>query len=157
MDKRDSLLKKPEFYHFDRYGCRAARVVREFRVSGDHGLQSGTVLTAEVVKQGGKVNVAGLSRGRGYQGVMKRHGFKGGKASHGAKTHRKPGSIGNSADPSRVVKGKKMPGHMGHASVTVRNLEVVQVEADRNLVLVKGSVPGHRGGLLRIMPIEEQS
>jgi len=126
--------------------------VREFRTAEDSDLKSGSILTVRMFKPGEKVTVSGVSKGKGFQGVVRRWGFKGGRASHGAETHRRPGSIGNSADPSRVFKNKKMPGRMGHAAVTVKNLDVMMVDPARNLLCLKGSVPGHRGGLLKIVP-----
>jgi large subunit ribosomal protein L3 len=100
---------------------------------------------------GEKVHVIGTSKGRGFAGVVKRWGFKGGKATHGSMHHRRPGSVGASAYPSRVMKGKKLPGHMGHEKVTVKNLSVVETDKEKNLLVVKGSIPGARGGYLLIM------
>ena len=157
MEKRDSLLKKPEYYHFEKHKCSPARYIGEFKISGKKELKTGDVLTVELVKPGDKVDISGISKGRGFQGVVKRWGFKGGKASHGAETHRHPGSIGMSADPSRVLKNKKMPGHMGHSKVTVKNCEVVSVDSEKNIICVKGAVPGHRDGLLRIQTKEGSS
>ena len=97
-----------------------------------------------------KVDVTGTSKGKGFQGVIKRHGFGGGRASHGSHFHRIPGSIGQCATPSRVFKGVRLPGHMGCDTVTVKNLEVVRVDADQNLILVKGSVPGGKNGIVRV-------
>jgi len=154
LEKRDSLLKKPEYYHFEQYNCSPVRYIREFRVKKGSDLSSGDVIKADILKPGDVVDISGISKGKGFQGVVKRWGFKGGKASHGAKTHRAPGSIGMSADPSRVHKNKKMPGRTGSNSVTVENCEVVKVDAKNNIICVKGSVPGHRQGLLRIQTKE---
>lgn len=150
MEKRDSLLKKPEYYHFEKYSCAPVRYIREFRTEDESDLKSGDIITADIVAPGDTVDISGISKGRGFQGVVKRWGFKGGKASHGAKTHRQPGSIGMSADPSRVLKNKKMPGRMGGDRITVKNCQVVSVDAKKHIICVKGSVPGHRHGLVCI-------
>ena len=152
LKKRDSLLKKPEYYHFRKYKTDAMRLVREFRVDGVHGLASKT-FSVDMFSPGQKVDVSGVSKGKGFQGVMRRHGFAGQRASHGAhKVHRAPGSIGCSAYPARVVKGRRMPGHMGVENVTIKNLNIVKVDTEKNLILVKGAVPGFSGGFLRIIP-----
>ncbi len=124
------------------------RFVREFRTDGEsHGLEVGQTLTAEFLNELKRVDVIGTSKGRGTAGVMKRHNFSGQRASHGVKrVHRHGGSIGMSADPSRVLKGTRMPGRYGNARVTVRNLQVVKVDAENNMILVKGAVPGPKGG-----------
>ena len=156
--KRDSLLKKPEYYHYEQHGCSPTRHLAEFRVDNTSSYPSGQVLTVEMFQPAGKVDIIGTTKGRGFQGVVKRHGFHGAKASHGAeKNHRRPGSVGNASDPSRIFKNKKMPGHMGNARQTVKNLEVVSIDTEKNLICVKGTVPGHRNGLLRIIPKGEAS
>jgi large subunit ribosomal protein L3 len=128
------------------------RHVKEFRTDPGSDLAEGSVLTVEMLNPGDQVQISGVSKGRGFQGVVKRWGFKGGKASHGAENHRRPGSIGNSADPSRTIKNKKMPGRMGARNITVKNLEIIKVDTEKNLICVKGAVPGHRNGLLTIIP-----
>jgi large subunit ribosomal protein L3 len=161
-------------------GCEPKRFIREFRADGqEHGYQVGQALTVALFaspgtrpKQGpdgkevkgpdGKptqepipvyIDVIGTSKGRGTAGVMKRHNFNGQRASHGVKrVHRHPGSIGMSADPSRTIKGKRMAGHYGHARVTKRNLKVVRVDAERNMLLVAGAVPGPNGGYIMVRP-----
>jgi len=125
-------------------------VVKEFRISDVEKYEPGQILTVEVFKKVGKVDVTGISKGRGFQGVMKRWGFHGGPMSHGSKFHRRPGSIGASTFPARVLKGKKMPGHMGMQKVTVRNLKVVKVVPEKNILIVKGSVPGPNGRVVFI-------
>ncbi len=127
-----------------------ARVIREFRVDNPGDYQPGQVLTVEVFKEVERVDVTGYSKGRGFQGVMKRWGFSGGPMSHGSKFHRRPGSIGQSTFPGRVHKGKKMPGHMGMRRVTVKNLKVFKVIPEKNLLVVKGSVPGPNGRTLMV-------
>lgn len=126
------------------------RFLRDFRVAEDHGLQRGDTFDVRVFASGDKVQVVGTSKGRGFQGVVKRHGFAGSPASHGHKDQlRMPGSIG-ATDPARVFKGTRMAGHMGDAQVTVKNLEVVDVKPEENELLIKGAVPGARGGLVLI-------
>ena len=110
----------------------------------------GEELRADIFKEGDYVDVVGKSKGRGFAGVIKRHGFKGGKATHGSMFHRAPGSMGASADPSKVFKGKKLPGHMGNSRKTVQNLMIVGVKPDKNLILVKGSVPGSRNSIVLV-------
>ncbi len=127
-----------------------ARVIREVRVDDPSAYQPGQVLTVALFQDVKRVDVTGYSKGRGFQGTMKRWGFSGGPMSHGSKFHRRPGSIGQSTFPGRVHKGKKMPGHMGMRRVTVRNLQVFKVIPDKNLLVVKGSVPGPNGRILMV-------
>ncbi|MDX1775490.1 MAG: 50S ribosomal protein L3 [Desulfobulbales bacterium] len=149
--KKETRLNKPLAGH-----CKAAAKggfyhIREFRVGDPEAYEIGQeIQLAELVKIGDEVHVSGISKGRGFQGVIKRHGFKGGRKTHGSMFHRRPGSIGCSAWPSRVVKGKKLPGRMGNDLITTKNLTVVDVRADENIMLVKGSVPGAKEGLLQI-------
>lgn len=132
-----------------------ARKITEFRVDDPSQYPPGTALkVGDLFRVGDKVAVTGTSKGRGFQGVMKRWGFSGGPASHGSKFHRRPGSIGQTTDPGRIWKGKKMPGHMGVRRVTVRNLTVMGVYPDKNLLLVKGAVPGPRGGIVIIRKLK---
>ena len=133
-----------------RAGCEPRRFMREFRCDGpDHGCEVGQVLTVESLADWSFVDVIGTSIGRGHAGVMKRHNFSGQRASHGVKrVHRHPGSIGQSADPGRVLRGTRMAGRYGGSRVTVRNLEIVRVDAEHNMLLVRGAVPGAVGGLL---------
>ncbi|MDU9051061.1 MAG: 50S ribosomal protein L3 [Candidatus Electrothrix sp. Rat3] len=151
LEKKESRLNKPEAGHFKRSGGTGYYHVREFRVTEPDIYEIGQEITlAEVVKIGDHVDITGKTKGRGFQGVMKRHGFGGGKASHGSGFQRAPGSIGCSAYPGRVVKGKKMPGHMGTDKQTVKNLTVVDVREDENILLVQGAVPGAKNGLVSI-------
>lgn len=140
-------LNKPMRGHFQKYSQNTYRTVHEVRVE-EVTLTSGTVINADLFKVGDHLSVTGFSKGKGFAGVMKRHHFRGGDATHGSMFHREPGSIGSSAYPSRVLKNKKLPGHMGHRKVTVKSLEVVEVKTEANLILLKGAVPGHRGTLL---------
>jgi large subunit ribosomal protein L3 len=151
LEKKESRLNKPEAGHFKRSGGTGYYHVREFRVTEPEIYEIGQDITlAEVVKIGDQVDITGKTKGRGFQGVMKRHGFGGGKASHGSGFQRAPGSIGCSAYPGRVVKGKKLPGHMGTDKKTVKNLTVVDVREDENILLVQGAVPGAKNGLVSI-------
>ena len=133
-------------------GCEPKRFVREFRVDGeDHGLSVGQELTAEILVDVKAVDVVATSKGRGTAGVMKRHNFKGQRASHGVKkVHRMPGGIGQATDPARVWKGKRMAGRYGGKRITVRNLDVVRVDAENNMLLVNGAVPGPNGGYVMV-------
>jgi large subunit ribosomal protein L3 len=146
--QKDSRAPRAEKGHAAKAGLEAApRVLKEFRF--DDAPAVGESVTVDGFERGIRVKVTGVTKGRGFQGVMKRHGFGGGRASHGAtRVHRAPGSIGAGTNPSRVIKGKKMPGHMGHAQQTVRNLLVAKVDAERNLLYVRGAVPGPVNGVV---------
>jgi large subunit ribosomal protein L3 len=143
-------VNKPTAGHFAKSGVDATRVLREVRVSSTEDYELGQSLTVEKFAEVKKVDVSGTSKGKGFAGVIKRHNFRGGPGSHGAHFHRAPGSIGQCATPSRVFKGLKLPGHMGDEKVTVRNLELIKIDVEQNLLLVKGAVPGGKGALLTI-------
>ncbi len=145
-------VNRPLAGHFEKRGIPPFRVLREFPVSDDSlkELEEGKEVTVEIFEKGEKVAVTGKSKGKGFQGAMKRHGFSGMRDSHGARYHRTVGAIGQHTFPARVFKGLKMAGQMGNKKVTVRGLEVVEVIPDKNLLLVKGSVPGPQNGLLVI-------
>ena len=145
--KAKKVLTKPQLGHFAKNKIEPCRVLREgqFQGSPDE-IKPGTVISLKDMPEVDKVTVTGISKGKGFQGVMRRHGFRGGKASHGSKFHRAPGSIGASAWPSRVIKGKKMPGHMGTDRKTVKGLRVVKRDPEKNILAVRGAVPGHNGG-----------
>ena len=143
-------LSKAARGHFEKAGVEAQAELSEFRTNGDHELNVGDVLTVEHFEAGQKIDVIGTSKGRGFQGVVKRYGFAGGPASHGSMFHRRGGSYGMCQWPGHVIKGKKMPGHMGDVQRTVQNLTVVKVVPEKNLILIKGSVPGARGSLLTV-------
>lgn len=148
-EKKESRVNKPEMGHAKKSGTAVARHLREFR--GDTtDMALGSAVTVDIFAAGDKISVIGTSKGKGFQGVMKRHNFKGGPATHGSMFHREPGGISSSAWPSRVWKNKKLPGQMGNARVTVKGLEVVSVKSGDNLLLVKGAIPGGKGGLLII-------
>jgi large subunit ribosomal protein L3 len=146
-DKREKRTTKPLLGVFKKAGVSPKRFIREVPVDGENH-EIGEVITVETMQEAGFVDVVGTSKGRGFAGVVKRHHFHGQPASHGAMGHRVPGSIGSSAYPSRVLKGLRMGGHMGNARAYVRGLEVVRIDKDRNLLLVKGSVPGYNGSFV---------
>lgn len=151
LEKKKQRMNKPEAGHFKRSGGTGFYHVREFRVDDPEAFELGQQITiSEVLKVGDKVDITGKTKGRGFQGVVKRYGFGGGKASHGSGFHRAPGSIGCSAYPGRVLKGKKMPGHMGVDIKTLANLTIIDIREDDNILLVQGSVPGAKNGLVSI-------
>jgi large subunit ribosomal protein L3 len=145
---KPARINRPLTGHFKKAGVEGVKFLRELRVKGGNGadFKAADRVLAEEFRPAEKVDVIGVSKGRGFAGLIKRHHFRGGAASHGSMFHRAPGSIGSSSYPSRVFKGMRMAGHMGHERVTVRNLEVVEVHAEENLILVKGAVPGPNGG-----------
>jgi len=152
---KETHVNKPKLGHFKKAKVSPRRFLKEFRVEDIGGLKVGDMIKVGVFKEGDLVDVAGVSKGKGFAGVVKRYGFKGGPASHGAKQwHRRPGSIGASSDPSRVFKGKKMPGRMGSEKVTARNLKLVKIDEKLNLLLIKGSLPGRKGGFVAIKGTE---
>ena len=140
-------INKPETGHIKKAGAEGIRHLREIKLRGGEGdMKAGDRVLAEDFKPNQKVDVTGVSKGRGFTSIIKRHNFSGGPESHGSMFHRSPGSIGASSFPSRVFPGMKMAGHSGTAQVTVRNLEIVQVDAEDNVIMVKGAVPGPNGG-----------
>ena len=143
-------INKPESGRFKKTGIEPTRVLREVRLAEGSETKTGDRIAVELFKVKQKVDVTGISKGRGFAGSVRRHHFRGGDGSHGSMFHRAPGSIGASSFPSRVWKGTRMAGHLGNARCTVRNLEVVQVDPDDNLLLVEGAVPGPDGGLVMI-------
>jgi large subunit ribosomal protein L3 len=151
VEKKKNRINKPMAGHFAKAECQGFYFVKEFRVADPAQYQVGQEITLDsVLKVGDKVDVQGTSKGRGFQGVIKRHGFSGGGSGHGSMFHRAPGSIGCSAYPSRVIKGKKLPGRMGGESVLRKNVVVVDIRNDENVVLLKGPLPGASNGLLKI-------
>ena len=143
-------LTRPMEGHYNKYGVEPCRHLREVRVENASEYKPGDKQTVAAFNECAKVDVTGTSKGKGFQGVIKRHGFGGGPGGHGSHFHRAPGSIGMCATPSRVLKGMRMPGHMGCDRVTVKNLEVVRIDEDLNLILVKGAVPGSKDGIVRV-------
>jgi large subunit ribosomal protein L3 len=147
---KDQRVPKPMAGHFKRADVAPARFVREVGVSGGDDVKAGDRIQADIFQADERVNVIGTSKGRGFAGVIKRHHFAGGRATHGSMFHRAPGSIGQSAYPSRVLKGVRMPGRMGTNRVTVRGLRIAQVDEEKNLLFLKGAVPGPNGGYIII-------
>jgi len=144
-------LNKPAAGHFAAAGVQPGKRLVELRLDSVDGIEIGQEITVDALPAGSRVDVTGTSRGKGFAGVMKRHNFKGQPASHGNhKSHRVPGSVGACSFPGRVFRGQKMPGHMGHEQVTTLNLEVVDSDPERNVLLIKGSVPGPNGGVVSV-------
>lgn len=148
---RKVRANKPMEGHFKKASVAPVKMLREFRVGPDEELRVGETVKATMFTPADRVNVSGVSKGKGFAGVMKRHHFSGGRATHGSMFHRAPGSIGQSSYPSRVFRGMKAPGHMGQERVTVKNLQVVEVSEEDNLLLIKGAVPGANGTYLEIV------
>jgi len=144
-------LTKPQVGHFKKFGNRLWRYLGEFKSDGEP--KVGSLVGVDIFSTGESINVQGVSKGKGFQGVMKRHNYAGGPASHGSMFHRAPGSIGASSFPSRVLKNKKLPGHMGNKRVTVKGLTVVGVRPEENILLVSGSVPGPNGGVVIVRKV----
>ena len=150
VDKREKLVSKPQKGAFDKAGVSYKRYVREFRFEDAEEYEVKQEIKADIFAEGDRVDATAVSKGKGYQGAIKRHGQSRGPMAHGSKYHRHAGSNGSASDPSRVFPGKKMPGHMGHRQVTVQNLDVVRVDAENNLILVKGAVPGPKKALVTL-------
>lgn len=150
LAKRKDRTNKPLQGHFGKSGGQAYSFVREISVGDPSAYTLGQTLTVEMFAVGERVDVSGVSKGRGFTGVVKRWGFRGGRATHGSMFHRAPGSVGASATPSKIIKGRKMPGHYGNRRVTVRNLEIVDIRPEQHLLIVKGAVPGCRSGLVEV-------
>lgn len=149
-EQKEARVTKPLLGHYKKAGTTPKRLLVEFPCPASAGLKPGDEVRVDIFSVGDRVDVAGTSKGKGFAGMHKRHGAKGGPGTHGSNFHRRPGSIGQSADPSKVVKGKTMPGQMGNERVTAQNLEVVNVQPDKNLILVRGAVPGAPGGYLEV-------
>jgi len=153
--RRNSRVSKAEAGHFAKAGVDAARVMREFRMDVDTAqqYQAGAAVSADIFKAGQMVDVSGVTQGKGFAGTIRRHHFKSQRATHGnSKSHNVPGSIGMNQDPGRVFPGKRMSGHLGAVTRTTQNLEIVRVDAERGLLLVKGAVPGSKGGHVVVSP-----
>ena len=147
---REKLVNKPEKGHLEKAGVELKRFLKEFRFENAGEYEVGQEIKAEIFEAGDHIDVTAISKGKGFQGAIKRHGQSRGPMTHGSKYHRHAGSNGSASDPSKVFKGKKMPGQMGHVQVTVQNLEVVRVDTENNLLLVKGAVPGPKKSLVTI-------
>ncbi len=150
QETREKLLNKPAKGHLAKAGVSNLKILKEFRLEDISGYEVGAKILADVFEPGEKIDVTGTSKGKGFQGAIKRHGFSRGPMSHGSKYHRGLGSLSTGTTPGRVKKGKKMPGHMGNATVTTQNLEIVRADAEKNLILVKGAVPGPKGSIITI-------
>jgi large subunit ribosomal protein L3 len=154
--KKESRVNKPLKGHFSKSASGPFDYVKEFAVANPGEYSLGQQITLEMFKIGEHVDVVGASKGRGFSGVIKRHGFHGGRKTHGSHSHRVPGSIGCSAWPAKVIKGKKMPGRYGNERKTIRNLEVVDIRSEDNIILIKGAVPGAKSGLVTINKLKFQ-
>lgn len=149
-DVKPSKVNKPEKGHFAKANIAPKKHLREFRVESVEGVTVGTEVKADTFEIGDRIDVQGTTKGKGFQGVIKRHGQSRGPMGHGSMYHRRPGSMGPTSTPGRVFKGKKLPGHMGRVTVTIQNLDVVKVDMDKNVILIKGSVPGAKGAILKL-------
>jgi large subunit ribosomal protein L3 len=149
-EKRGKRINKPVEGHLKKSGGQAYAFLKEISVDDPSEYTLGQALTVDMFQVGERVDISGVSKGRGFSGVVKRWGFHGGGATHGSMFHRAPGSVGASATPSKIIKGRKMPGHYGNQRVTVRNLEIVDIRPDQHLLIVKGAVPGCRSGLVEV-------
>jgi len=149
-DIREKLVNKPMKGHFAKANVKPLRYLREFKLEDAASMEVGQVIKADVFEVGEKVDISGKSKGKGFQGVIKRHNQGRGRMTHGSHYHRRVGSMSACSSPSRVFKTKNLPGHMGAENVTIQNLEIVRVDAERDLLLVKGAVPGPKGGMVAI-------
>ena len=149
-DVKEHKVIKPIRGHYTKVNLTPKKHLREFRVDSIENINVGDELKVDTFLVGDKLDIQGTSKGKGFQGVIKRHGQSRGPMGHGSMYHRRPGSMGPTSTPGRVFKGKKLPGHMGRVTVTIQNLEVVKVDLDKNAILVKGSVPGAKGTILKL-------
>ena len=149
-DVKDKHINKPEAGHFAKAKLPNKKHLREFRLDSVENYKVGDEVKVDIFEAGEKVDIQGTSKGKGFQGVIKRHGQHRGPMGHGSMYHRRPGSMCATSTPGRVFKGKKLPGHMGKVTVTIQNLEIVKVDTDKNVLLVKGSVPGPKGAILKV-------
>jgi len=149
-DTKESRTNKAEKGHAEKANTTPKRYIREFRNANPDEYEVGQEISVEVFEAGDKIDVTGTSKGKGYQGAIKRHGQARGPMSHGSHFHRSPGAVGNAAEPARVFKGQKLPGQMGQEQITIQNLEVVNVDAEKNLLLVKGNVPGAKKSYVKV-------
>ena len=147
---KERKVNKPDMGHFTKVKVTPVKHLREFRLEDVSNVKPGDEIKADIFAEGENVDIQGTSKGKGFQGVIKRHGQSRGPMGHGSMYHRRPGSMGSTSTPGRVFKGKKLPGHMGVVTVTIQNLKVIRVDLDKNVILVKGSVPGNKGAILKI-------
>ncbi len=150
VDAKDKAPNKPQKGHLAKANVSGKRVLKEFRLSDDSAYNVGDEIKVDIFQEGDKIDVTGISKGHGYAGTVKRWGTHRGPMTHGSGYHRGVGSMGASSTPSRVMKNKRLPGHMGVEQVTVQNLDVVKVDAEKNIILIKGAVPGPKGGVVTI-------
>jgi len=151
--RKETRVNKPLKGHFEAAAKGCFAHIKEIRVENTDEFELGHEIKSDVFEAGDRIQISGISKGRGFSGVMKRWGFAGGRKTHGSRSHRVPGSIGCSASPGRVTKGKKLPGRMGHQRVTIKNLRVVDVRPEMDVVLIKGSVPGSSNSLIEISKV----
>ena len=156
-DIKEKKLTKSLKAKFTKIKVKPKRYIREFRVNNLDDYEVGQELKVDIFEEGSFVDVCGISKGKGFAGVIKRWGFKGGPKSHGSRFHRAPGSIGASASPSRVFKGQKLPGHMGNKRVTIQSLKIVQLDKEKNLLVIKGAVPGASRGIVIVEKAKKKS
>ena len=149
-EKDEKKINKPEAGHFEKSGGKGFKNLKEFRVDDPSEYEEGQVISLEDFSVGESVTISGTSKGKGFQGTIKRHGFSRGPETHGNRNHRKPGSVGMSAWPARIVKGKKMPGQMGNKRQTVKNLKIVDIMPEESVILLKGPVPGPKTGVIEV-------
>jgi large subunit ribosomal protein L3 len=149
-NKRFKHVNKPTQGHFKKANVPPTRILREF-LADPSGYSVGDTVKLDIFSEKEKVNIIGITKGKGFQGCVKRYGFSGGADTHGSMFHRRPGSVGSNTDPAKVIKGKRLPGHMGTRRKTIRGLEVVQIDTEKNFLLVEGSVPGFNGNYVYIM------
>ena len=149
---KEKKVNKPKSGHFKKASVKAVKHLREFRACEESisAVKVGDEIKVDAFEVGDKVDIQGITKGKGFQGVIKRHGQSRGPMGHGSMYHRRPGSMGSTSTPGRVFKGKKLPGHMGRVTITIQNLDVVRVDMDKNVILLKGSVPGAKGSILKI-------
>ena len=150
LDQREKLANKPKKGHFEKAGVPVKKYLKEFRLEDAANYEIGAEIKADIFAAGDRVDVSGVSKGKGYASTIKRYNAQRGPMGHGSKSHRVVGSMGSSATPSSVKKGKRMPGHMGAVNVTLQNVEIVRADAEKNVLLIKGAVPGPKGAILVI-------
>lgn len=148
--KKEKHTTKPLQGHFEKAGVEAKKFLKEFRLDNSESYEVGQEIAVDVFAAGDLIDVSGVSKGKGFQGNIKRHGQTRGPMAHGSKYHRRPGSMGQASSPSKVFKGKNLPGHMGAVNITVQNLEIIRIDTEQNLILVKGAVPGPKKSILTI-------
>ena len=150
LEVNKNKLKKPELGHLNKTNTPALKYLHEYRVNSLNNIQVGQILTVEEFKVGHLVKISGLSIGKGFTGYQKKHHFSRGPMTHGSKNHRQPGSIGAGTTPGRVFPGKKMAGRMGHNKVTIKNLQIIDIHPEENIIIVKGAIPGKRGSIISL-------